>query len=65
MAKTLPTNKAKATRITRSIRFETVLLDYVKEQARVARRSPNWMVNEIIRRAQDNAPAAAAAKRSP
>lgn len=42
--------RAKKRRITRSINFEGSLLDYVKRKAKELRRSPNWVVNEMVRK---------------
>ncbi len=40
---------AQPKRITRSISFETPLLNYLKQQAAEQKRTVNWLVNELIK----------------
>jgi hypothetical protein len=55
-----PKPKKKSPRVTRSISFEIALMSHCKKRARELRRTVNWVVNEMIRADDNNAPSAAA-----
>lgn len=46
------TTKKSPRLITRSISFDPAVLDYLKARAVKERRSVNWLVNELLRKAK-------------